>query len=222
MIYVSISSIGYLFTTLVAWVSFFRLTKSYKKSHTEETRLMYMFLFFLGLAALLYSAPTFFFSDAPHILGWFNVIANICMGIFISYLLRFSIRLHFSERNANNVFKIMIFWSLTVLPIINIIFLPEPYFNKYTLEIWNYHPLLWIHTGFVLFVVFLFTGSSILYRYIKDGGKGSVAIPLSVSLSIGAFGSAIVTYTVSNELLLIGYILLFFGGVTIFSFSFLK
>ena|SRR3989338_1709722 len=221
-IFISPSSIGYIFAALVSWISSWNLYRSYLSSKLEATRVFALAVLYIGTAMFFYALPTFFFAGVPEILGWFNVPANFLLGIGLAYLFRIAFLFNFQEKYAKFPFYLFVLYTIFIIVPINIFYLPLPTFDKYNLEIWNYHNYLsYSISAMIVICTWSFSGS--VWRYFfKRGTRTTITFPLAASFTLGALGGIIIINADTTTAVIIGYLTLVLGGFVSFAFSFIR
>lgn len=201
----------------------------YKKNRLLPSKYLTISFISLGTTVLLYAVPTFYFSEDPKVLGWFNVLANFFMYLWMAFLLAFVIALAYPKMNPMNWARALLAISIFIVIPLNIYHLPLPTFGKYGIELWNYSFPLFLATGGMILLVTGFHGISLIKHIFyekmdKEERRSSYknVLPLALGLMIGGAGGAIVTYSHIVELSIVGYLIMFFGGFVAILISYLK
>lgn len=229
-IFVSISSLGYLFAAAVCFTIAHKQFVFYKKNGLIPSKYLMISFTFLGICVGLYSIPTFFFAKQPHILGWFNILANSFMYLWMAYLVGFTIALALPHLHPQRWIRGIIAFGVLVGIPVNTIWRPVPSFDAYSIELWNYGFPLFLVTGGMIIIVTWFHGVVLIRHLFKhvSGDKEEMRtafraiFPLAFAFMFGGLGGAMVTYAHTTELAVIGYCIMFFGGFSAMLISYLR
>ena len=220
-IFISPSSVGYLFAAMVSFITAHRLYRRWVVSQVHATKTFVLALLYLGVTMFMFGFPPFFFSDDPQILGWLNVLANVTLGLFHAYIVKLVFLLRGKSKAAKTFFNMVVVWTMVVTLPINIIYLPHPTFNALGLEFWNYPLPLLLTLSIFTPAVMSFYALTLFQNSPKAENKFT-PIMLGVAFLLGGIGSFFVVAGQSTGQLVFGYITLFIGGFTLFLLPFTK
>lgn len=220
-IYISASSIGYLFAAAVGFITAKRLYSRWRVSNVEAVRVFSLALIYLGVTMFIYGFPPFFFKDDMQVLGWTNVLGNIILGLFHAQIVKLVFLLRNQKKLAQIAYTILVAWTFFVTMPINIIYLPQPTFNALGLEYWNYALPLLLTLNIVTPIVMSFYGFTLFQNASKVKQK-STPILLGTAFILGGIGSFFIVAGQTTGQLAFGYLGLFIGGFTLFLLPFSK
>lgn len=219
-LFFSPSSVGYLFGAVVSLAAAWELYRSYRRSRFEATKNISISLVCLGIGLFIYGIPPFFLADKSDILGWASIPANLFLGIWLAYLVKFVIMYNFSQKNANTLFYLFLFWAVFIVAPINIAYPPSPSFDQYGLLILHNKLPIILSIGLMIFVVTILLGSTMLYGSFTGTEKRTI-FPIATAFIIGGIGSVFITSANTTSIAATGYLLVTVAFV-IFLFVFME
>lgn len=218
-IFFSPSSIGYLFGTMVAFVTSAHLYKKWKIYRIPANALFIKSLVFLGSSLFLFGLPAMFFSEDSYVLGLWSIPANIFLMFFHANVIRLALLLLNRPAWGVRFYYFLVLWTILVVVPINYIYLPLPVFDTYGLEIWGYSWEL-----FSVLSVWTAISTSMLALamlwHVRYSHKKMKTILIAMSFFIGGISSLFVVKSVTTAWLAFGYITMIMGAYWMFLLPF--